>query len=174
VSFAAWAGGGSVLLPRQPGKIRLSVFCLTNCLRGLHQDRIGGALRSAVSRRRAWGPPCGIDGLEGGPTGECVRFVPCWETFRLFDRALRGQTETRSRDRSLDAGCDHSAWQTHFLPAATGRRRPQPICARKAVAFFSHCLSDSPGNCYQVHKGSSGPSFSRPGDAGLPPSGSGE
>ena len=113
-------------------------FCLTNCLRGLHQDRIGGALRSAVSRRRVWGPPSGIDG-EGASPGQCVRFVPCWETFRLFDRdrALRGQTETRFRDRSLDAGCDHSAWQTHFLPAATGRRRPQPICDRKAVAFFS-------------------------------------
>src|SRR5437764_15174853 len=45
------------LLPRQPGKIRLSVFCLTNCLRGLRQDRIGGAAIEraflAAARRRS-------------------------------------------------------------------------------------------------------------------------
>jgi len=40
------------IVPRQPGG-SIERFCLTHCLRGLRQDRIGGALRSAVSRRRA-------------------------------------------------------------------------------------------------------------------------
>jgi hypothetical protein len=54
-SFGAWASRDSGSFHVSPGG-SIERFCLTNCLRGLRQGRIGSALRSAVISRRASGP----------------------------------------------------------------------------------------------------------------------
>src|SRR5437588_785081 len=60
-------------------------------------------------------------GVEGRRPGQRIRFSEAQKIFWLFDRALRGQTETRFRDSPRDAGYDHSAWQHRSPPRPSAR-----------------------------------------------------
>src|SRR5438477_12347575 len=67
-------------------------------------------------RHAAWSLP----GLKGGVLAQSVLSSEAQKIFWLFDRAWRGQTDTRFRDSLPDAGYHHSAWRT-LLPTAAER-----------------------------------------------------
>jgi len=107
---AGFGWGSSASWGVRPGGLR----SWTLFARGRPSDKADLVSRSPP--HAAWSP----SGLKGGALANMFDSREAQKIFWLFDRAWRGQTDTRFETAPGEAGYDHSAWRT-LLPTPAER-----------------------------------------------------